>query len=854
MSGSVNRLYELLPAVYRMRDADMGYPLRALLAVITEQANVLDDDIARLYDNWFIETCDDWIVPYIGDLIGYRPVHDAGDPQSQDTAEGASDNRILIPRREVANTIAFRRRKGTLLVLQELAAAVAGWPARAVEFYRLLGWTQHLDHLHSDRGRLVDVHDPRPLDLLNGAFDTNAHTVDVRRVVSHRTPGRYDIPSVGVFVWRLKSYPVTKTQACCIEDQCYSFSVLGHDTPLFTHPQPDPDHVAAEIDLPVPIRRRALQQIVQWRPLRTEASADYYGKGKSLALYVPDWPTRGAPQPVPREMVIPADLSDWRYRAERNTVAVDPVLGRIVFPAGQLPRRDVWVTYYYGFSADMGGGEYERPLLQPSPEDKSRFQTPDFLDPGAFVARLQHQAEPLAGYLRGRFMPATVRLIDAYGGGPPGGELMSALVEDLNRELSDASLYSAARFAGITLPQEAQRLLAAGASGPLLRRLNRVLLEAAFPTLLALSYAIYRVGPGALGSLADAMRQWEHDNPRYAIIELTDSSVRAEALTVTLGAFQSLQIRAAQRTRPVLTLPEHVPGKPNALTVSGARNSRFILDGLLVAGRGIQVNGPDPADTEALAAGDLCDVVIRHCTFVPGLGLECDCEPKRPNEPSLELINTRAKVCISHTITGAIAVLADETMTDPNEICITDSIVDATRPDRPALAATTSPSAFARVSLIRTTVLGKAQVHAIGLAENSLFMGELRVARRQEGCVRFCYVTPGSRTPARYHCQPDLAVAAVDEWTPPVPSDQLASVKAREISRVRPIFNSIRYGRPDYCQLAQVCAEEIKRGADDESEMGAFHDLFDPQRTANLAARLAEFTPTAMEAGIIFSD
>jgi len=42
-----------------------------------------------------------------------------------------------------------------------------------------------------------------------------------------------------------------------------------------------------------------------------------------------------------------------------------------------------------------------------------------------------------------------------------------------------------------------------------------------------------------------------------------------------------------------------------------------------------------------------------------------------------------------------------------------------------------------------------------------------------------------------------------------------------------------------------------KRGADDESEMGAFHDLFQPQREANLLARLDEFTPAGMDVGII---
>jgi hypothetical protein len=69
--------------------------------------------------------------------------------------------------------------------------------------------------------------------------------------------------------------------------------------------------------------------------------------------------------------------------------------------------------------------------------------------------------------------------------------------------------------------------------------------------------------------------------------------------------------------------------------------------------------------------------------------------------------------------------------------------------------------------------------------------------------------------------------------------------------RVRPQFNSFRYGKPSYCQLAEHCAEEITRGADDESEMGVFHDLFQPQRAANLRARLDEYIPARADVGII---
>jgi len=58
---------------------------------------------------------------------------------------------------------------------------------------------------------------------------------------------------------------------------------------------------------------------------------------------------------------------------------------------------------------------------------------------------------------------------------------------------------------------------------------------------------------------------------------------------------------------------------------------------------------------------------------------------------------------------------------------------------------------------------------------------------------------------------------------------------------------------PTYCQLSDLCAPEIAQGADDQSEMGAFHDRYQPQRAANLRTRLNEYTPAGMTAGIIFA-
>ena len=678
MSRSLNRLYELLPVVHRMRDAENGYPLRALLSVINEQVNVVEDDIARLYDNWFIETCEDWVVPYIGDLIGYRPVHDAAEPSDVSSLEGRLRNKILIPRRELANTLGYRRRKGTLALLELLANDVAGWPARAVEFYTLLGWAQHLNHRRMGRGRATNVRHGGALDLIGSPFERVAHTVDVRRVISHRSLGRYNIPSVGVFVWRLKPYPVTHAPAYCLESQgpqCFTFSVLGNDTPLYTkaEPEAEPTHIAEEINLPAPIRRRALEQRVTVRPLTTQASAAYYDDGKSIAIYAPDWPTKGAPQPIPRDKVIPADLSDWRYRAQRAHVALDPVLGRIVFPVGQLPKRGVWVTYRYAFSADMGGGEYDRSLSEPI----------------EFALYHVSKDEPGSG------------AFDTINGA----------------------------FAKWRQDQQA-------------------------------------LGPEPSDPAAQAAWRKAKQRLRAAVIEIQDSAAYSEPLAIALDEGESLQIRAANHTRPVIRLLDYMTDRPDAFTVSGKSGSRFKLDGLLVTGRGMQVAGPDRTDAERFAQGDLCDVTIRHSTLVPGWGLECDCEPKRPNEPSLELIDTGARVIIEHSIIGSVYIMADEVQTDPVQIWITDSIVDATSVERVAVGAPNLPLAFARVTVVRSTVIGEVNTHGIALAENSIFMSLIRVGRRQQGCMRFCYVIPGSRTPRRYHCQPDLVIAALDDMQP----------------------------------------------------------------------------------------
>ncbi|MGW2786935.1 hypothetical protein ACWC3X_37970 [Streptomyces populi] len=712
MTREPDGLLELLPQWHRLRDAEAGEPLRALLAVIAEQVDLVRSGIGQTYDDWFIETCADWAVPYLGDLVGYRTPDGPAQPPAA----------LPVPRRDVADTVAARRRKGTLALLEELSLSVADWPARAVEFSRLLSAAQPVrlygagedtaDARRSARGRLADVRDGAALDLLGGPFDPSAHTVDVRRAGSARRRGGYTPAGLGLFVWRLKPYPVTRAPAYCVDRarNLYTFSLLGNDTPLVTRPEPEPSasHLATADHVPAYLRRRAL----------ADRLTDHYGPGKSFTVW-----RDGHEDPVPPADLVVADLSGWTYRPRRGQVAVDPVLGRIAFGARSAPRRGVWVTYHYAFADDTGGGEY--PRERPAPR-------------GA---------------------------------------------------------------------------------------------------------AVYRVGPGRPHErINDAYEQWRADGGAEAVIEITHSGTYQEQLDFDLRPGDRLELRAAEGTRPVVRLLDWYSNRPDALNIRGNPGDgpppRMVLDGLLITGRGVNVTG------------SVGTVVIRHCTLVPGWSLEPRCEPHSPEEPSLVLDCTTACVQIERSILGTVLVSGNETGTDPVHLHLTDSVLDATGHRREALSAPECRHAHAVLHAHRTTVIGEVHTHAVQIAQDSVFTGRMHVARRGIGCLRYCYVPPGSRTPRRHRCQPDDARAAVREDGAAAPAD-LPGLQDAEAHRVRPLFTSERYGTPDYARLAEHCAPEITRGAEDGSELGAFHDLFQPQREDALRARLDEYVPAGTDAGII---
>lgn len=328
MSG---QLYALLPVYIRQRDLETdGQPLRALLDVVDEQMTVIETDIARLYENWFIETCSEWAVPYIADLIGYRPL-----------LAGAAG---VGPRADVADAIRMRRRKGTLAVLEDVARNVAGWPAVAIEYERLIAVVQAMNDAEPRRGRTVDLRDADALRAIGEPADRTSHTVEVRRPGSHRAPGRYGAGSVEVVVSKLHAASVSRSDAHAAGEShegCYTFDALGFDVRL----------VAAGDPLVRPLRRAQL----------AEDLGRLYGPERSLAIWQRPPGNRTALELVARERVVVADLRAWRFRPARDEVAVDPERGRLRFAPGHEPHAVV-VRYHCATAADLGAGEYARDL------------------------------------------------------------------------------------------------------------------------------------------------------------------------------------------------------------------------------------------------------------------------------------------------------------------------------------------------------------------------------------------------------------------------------------------------------------------------------------------------------------
>jgi hypothetical protein len=364
-----DRLWQLLPAVYRTLDVgaspNANGPLREIVNRIGAQAAVVRRSIDRLWENQSIETCDDWVIPYIGDLVATRLV---------------SSLDAVAQRIDVAKTIYYRRRAGTLGVLEEIAAGILAGSrdARTVEFFRRLARTRHQfdppisyqienpisgpvgftgNSLEIAEG-LIGAYSKTPMggfaDLRNGyaasntgtAFDEYSYTADLRS--PGQSLGWYNIRNLGVFLWWLQPFPISAATPVSngANPPCFTFDPTGRDIPLFAPAQRAAEAASsawgenwvspAEWQLPVAIRETLWQTVLATSP------ANLYGI--SAAFWI-GLMAAGTSAPVPV-----------------STVSILPEKGRFSFPPG-VPVGTITASYYFALLSPVGAGGFDYSIL-----------------------------------------------------------------------------------------------------------------------------------------------------------------------------------------------------------------------------------------------------------------------------------------------------------------------------------------------------------------------------------------------------------------------------------------------------------------------------------------------------------
>ena len=384
-------LYERLPEIYRIRDMEQDPPgqLKSYLALVERVFGDLHENIESLYDDLFIESCDDWVIPYIGDLLG--TTHLKGDPWTL--------------RADVADTIALRRSKGTLSSIERLTYDLTKWGVHCVELRDRLVWSQHLNHLRPDvgdditigiphasrftpaKGGMVTIRDPAMLSLIDSPFDPFSHIPDLKPPAFGNI--RYNLPNLGIFLWRLEDYRVPmsqpvfrgKTSIGSVKVVRFDVHPSGIPTRLFNtyqyDPELDPPVITSLDSTPGPIHPARLTDgtnsgrpehylsIDTYDPTRSDfSSTDLSDVG--LILHIPEptfageaWDGRTAKA----WKIKGANLCAWEEGIKpdiRNReIVIDPGIGRILIGVSSDAEAKalidhLLVTYTYGAVGPIG--------------------------------------------------------------------------------------------------------------------------------------------------------------------------------------------------------------------------------------------------------------------------------------------------------------------------------------------------------------------------------------------------------------------------------------------------------------------------------------------------------------------
>jgi hypothetical protein len=220
---------------------------------------------------------------------------------------------------------------------------------------------------------------------------------------------------------------------------------------------------------------------------------------------------------------------------------------------------------------------------------------------------------------------------------------------------------------------------------------------------------------------------------------------------------------------------------------------------------------------------------------VPGLTLT----PQGAAQPSTAALPALVATPAGLAIEASTCILGGLRTEEGITVTIADSILDAANQSNIAYSASDGISGGGALTLTGCTVIGKVHATLLALVSDSIFCAALSTPdtwpfplwsdRKQQGCIRFSFLPAAAATPKTFECLPKAAGA-------PTP----------------PLFQSLRYGDPAYCKLFPSTDDDVRRGAEDGGEMGAFHFVFAPLRETDLRLRLQEYIPVGLEFGLFY--
>jgi len=830
------RLWQLLPAVYRTADTDSfdsPGPLRELLNRIGAQVAVVRRSMDRLWADQSIETCDDWVIPYIGDLLGTNLVSSL-DPRAQ--------------RLDVAKTIHYRRHKGTVEILAELALDVTGWTAHVVEGFRRLARTRHgldpavgpaafpqaspADVAHllqiegltglltgGPAGGFADLRSRHGAALASTAFDESFHTADFRAGLG--ADGQFGIPKLLVFLWRLASFPVRAGTPVAVAG-CpgqYVFDPTGREIPLFLPPPPGLEDF--------PESRTPAREWQVPGPLTRSLETAITDTGASPPPGRPPYPDTGVP---PR----------YRLSESWQLASIWPEIGRFAATAAPLsPPEPLTVDYQYGFSSMIGAGPYDRDLLAECHDRLPAAVGTETVVTGgtgldaaltaagatgtvtvddsltyAALADAGSTADPIVSLLvrAGPSMRPVVRPAPPSSAGPAqwiftgggGGRLVLDGLTVSGCDIVFRGSFDTVRITACTIDPGT----AAPGSPPLATAVDG--------TLLAPCRIFVEADPAAPAGSGGAIGQLLVDHCILGPIR-TRFEGSVETLTITDSIVQGL---------PATT--------GTAYTPADVFDPPLLARGLL-AGEEAPGLPSDPLSAALLAMMPPTAAAALHRYYAESLwsqqtaGVPLDGLNALVDGPSLYDPAVFATVDLSADV---LALAAEASALDPARLAMLNrGLIDESFPV--ALGVAALAVADATVQLTRVTVLGRIAAHRLS-ATDSILGDFAAVDDVQDGCVRFSAYASGSAIPRQYE---SVAI-------PPG----------------APIFTSGSYGQPGYAQLLETADAAIVRGAagvsissgaKNSSEMGAFSADLSPVKEQGLLIKYAEYMPLGLTPVIV---